>query len=209
MITRTIEVTSRRNKRIAMKVIQGHFATTHSHINYFLDMTEVKSLHKMAKAVAQEFANEYANTPIEAIVCTERTKMIGAFLAEELSASGINRDLDVVVITPEFNSFNQMLLRDNVQSLIWQKHVLLLTASITTGLTASSALDGVNYYGATPVGLATIFSTLESVSGLPIKSIFDKHDIPGYSTHVPAECPLCAKKIKLDALVNSYGYSKL
>ncbi len=209
MNERTTIVQSRKNKNITMKVIPGHFATNHSHINYFLDMTEIKSLYKMSKLVAREYAKKYANTPIEAIICTERTKMIGAFLAEELSSYGLNVGRDIVVITPEFNSFNQMLIRDNVQSLIWGKHILLLTASITTGLTASSAIDGINYYGGIPVGIATLFTTLQSIDEVRLETIFDIEDVPGYESHPASGCPLCQKKIKLDALVNSYGYSKL
>lgn len=209
MIERTREAYSLRNRNIQMSILEGHFATTHSHINYFLDMTKIKSLHKMAKDVAKVFAEDYRSTPIDTIVCTERTKMIGAFLAEELSAFGINQGQDVAVITPEFNNFNQMLLRDNVQSLVWNKHVLLLTASITTGITAGASLDGVNYYGGIPVGIATIFSTIDRVGELPVKRIFDLNDVPGYETASPADCPLCKRKVKIDALVNSYGYSKL
>ncbi len=209
MNSRTIEIVSRRNRNIVMNVIQGHFATTNSHINYFLDTTQVKSMHKMAKEVSKVFAGDFRDTPIEAIVCTERTKMIGAFLAEELSLAGINRDQDIVVVTPEFNSFNKMLLRDNVQSLIWNKNVLVLSASIATGITASSVLDGINYYGATPAGIATIFSTRSDIDGVPVRSIFDNEDVPGYENCSIADCPLCKRKVKIDAIVNSYGYSKL
>lgn len=209
MNSRVIVTPSRKNKKITMDVIAGHFATNHSHINYFLDMTQLKSMHKMAKLVAKEFASKFVNDPIEAIICTERTKMIGAFLADELSASGINQNVDIAVITPEFNSFNQMLLRDNVQSLIWNKHVLLLAASITTGITANSMIDAINYYGGLPAGIATIFSTEKQIGNVKLECIFDKDDIPGYETNATSNCPLCKKKIKLDALVNSYGYSKL
>ena len=31
---------ARKDRNIAIKVINGHFVTTHSHLNYYLDMTK-------------------------------------------------------------------------------------------------------------------------------------------------------------------------
>ena len=36
-----------------MRVIPGHFATNHAHINYYLDLTMLKSRTSEAKAVAK------------------------------------------------------------------------------------------------------------------------------------------------------------
>ena len=108
------------NKNITVTVIPGHFATNHSHINYFVDLTNIKSMHKMAKAAASRFGAAYANTPIDTIVCLERTKMVAAFLADYLSEHGINQNQDIAVLTPELKN-GQVLLRDNLQSLVWGK----------------------------------------------------------------------------------------
>ena len=34
-------------------------------------------------------------------------------------------------------------------------------------------------------------------------------DVPDYMTYETAKCPLCQKKVLLDAMVNSHGYSKI
>ena len=31
--------------RISLKAVSGHFSTKHSHVNYYLDMTECKTNH--------------------------------------------------------------------------------------------------------------------------------------------------------------------
>ena len=40
-------------------------------------------------------------------------------------------------------------------------------------------------------------------------SIFDPNDLPDYQTYDSHECPFCKAGQRIDALVNSYGYSKL
>ena len=42
----SIRITSRVNKRFLRGRDTGHFATNHSHINYYIDMSEIK--HRMA-----------------------------------------------------------------------------------------------------------------------------------------------------------------
>ena len=44
-----IRIISRSNKRLYADAIPGHFATNHSHINYYIDMSEIK--HNMAMAL--------------------------------------------------------------------------------------------------------------------------------------------------------------
>ena len=48
MESRSIRIKSRKNKNISIKVIPGHFATNHSHINYYIDMTGIKYHMKAA-----------------------------------------------------------------------------------------------------------------------------------------------------------------
>lgn len=40
---RIIKYYSKKDNRIAIKVIEGHFATPHSHVNHYLDMTTMKT----------------------------------------------------------------------------------------------------------------------------------------------------------------------
>ena len=41
-----------KRKNLLLRVQRGHFATSHSHINYFIDVTMQKSRLSEAKAVA-------------------------------------------------------------------------------------------------------------------------------------------------------------
>ena len=47
METRLHEIISNSNKKIKIGVIPGHFATNHSHVNYYIDMTGIKTHHKI------------------------------------------------------------------------------------------------------------------------------------------------------------------
>ena len=212
MESRSIKITSHQHPRVNIKIIPGHFATSHSHVNYYIDMTSLKSMHLMAKEAAAELASSFFNTPVDTIVCLDGTEIIGAFLARAIANSGlagINRDVSIAVITPEINPSNQMLLRDNVQKMVNGKHVVLLVASVTTGKTINRALDCVHYYGGTPVGIAAVFSAVDQVQVIPISAIFTGAEVPDYEIYHSSDCPLCQSGQRIDAMVNSYGYSKL
>ena len=89
------------------------------------------------------------------------------------------------------------------------KNVLILMASVSTGYTAKSAIETIAYYGGRAVGIASIFASVDSIGGLPVTGLFDPNDLPGYTTSDAATCPLCRAGQRLDAIVNSFGYSKL
>ena len=212
METREIKVESRESRRVNIKIIPGHFATSHSHVNYYIDMTSMKCKHLMAKEAAAELASSYLSVPVDTIVCLDGTEIIGAFLARAICNSGlagINRDQSIAVITPEINPTNQMLFRDNVQRMVKGKNVILLVASVTTGKTINRALECVHYYGGNPTGICAVFSAVEEVQGIPIHSIFDDTDLPDYEIFRSSECPMCKAGQRIDAIINSYGYSKL
>lgn len=196
------------NGKVQIDVIPGHFATKHSHINYCVDMTKIKSEMEVAKETAKLFAEHFSSTPIDTIVSLERMKMVGAFLAAELSHSGINANQDIAVISPEIND-SKMIMRDNFLQYIQGKHVLLLSASASTGLTVTAAEEGIKYYGGNTVGAAIVFGTEFASAEIPVVRLFDAKDIEGYSYFKPQDCPLCAQGNKLEALINSYGYSKI
>lgn len=202
-------IDSRKNRKIKIGVIPGHFATNHSHINYYVDMTSIKTSHKMAKAAADEIAGTYSGTHIDTIICLEGTEMLGAFLAESLSGSGINSGADISVITPELNTNNQMIFRDNTQKKIWGKQVLLLISSVSTGKTINRAIDCLQYYNGHLVAIGAIFSAIEESNGINVHAIFTRDDIVGYNTYSAGSCPMCQNGQKVDALVNSFGYSKI
>ena len=60
MESRSIKIKSRKNKNISIKVIPGHFATNHSHINYYIDMTGIKYHMKAALEAGEALAEKYA-----------------------------------------------------------------------------------------------------------------------------------------------------
>ena len=213
MQERFIKVHAKDNKKVELQIMPGHFATNHSHINYYVDMTRIRYSHKMAKEAARTMAKAYINsTPIDTIICMDGCEVVGGFLAQELTRNGvnaINQDHEINVITPEYNVNNQMIFRDNIQPMVWGKNVLLLIASCTTGKTINRSLECIKYYSGNVVGINAIFSAIDEKEGIPISSIFSTRDIPDYKTYAFKDCPLCAEKKKIDAIVNGYGYSKI
>lgn len=207
MEKRAVELFSALNREISIKVIPGHFATKHSHVTHCIDMTDVKSKLHSAKAAAKLLADSFTATPVDTIITLERMKMVGAFMAHYLTHSGINLNHDIAVITPELVG-DKMLLRDNFIPFVRHSHVLLLTASATTGQTVNSGIEGIRYYDGAPVGAATIFGS-DFTCDVPVVKLFGLQDINGYKSYSPQNCPLCSQGLKVDAVVNSYGYSKL
>lgn len=212
MENRISEINAENNQRIRIGVIPGHFATNHSHISHYVDMTTVKTNHSVAKLAASELASEYRSTFIDTIICLEGTEVVGAFLAEALSQSGftnMNEGKEISVITPELNSNNQMIFRDNIQKAVFNKKILLLIASVSTGKTINRSVECLKYYNGELTAIASIFSAQKEALGIPIKTVFTPDDLPSYVTQTPDNCEMCKKGIKVDAIVNSYGYSKI
>ena len=217
MENRTIKIKSKTNNNVRINIIPGHFATNHSHVNYYIDMTSLKTSYRMARDAAGELAMAYAHTThIDTIICLEGTETVGAFLAEKLGhhGSGINEGNDIRVITPESNANNQLIFRDNIQNKIRDKQVLLLIASASTGKTINRSDECLSYYGGQLAGIAAIFSAIDEYNGIKIASVFDEsnivdNDIVPYVTLSPGECTMCKNGDKVDAIINSYGYSKL
>ncbi len=206
------EVSAKNNGRIRFGIIPGHFATNHSHVNCYIDLNGIKNSFKAAREAAKELAAAiYGTLPVDAIICIEGTRMIGAFLAEELSAGmhGLNSGNEIYVITPEFGINNQIILRDNIHSMVYGKNVLLLVSSVSSGKSVQRTAECINYYGGTPVGVCAIFSAVPEIHGMKIHRIFTAEDVPEYTSHKPSECPMCKAGRKIDALVNSFGFSKL
>jgi len=211
METRQIDITAKDNKNVRLGLIPGHFATNHSHVNYFVDMTTIKTQYRAAREAAHELAKAYAHSKqIDTILCFEGTEVIGAFLAHELSeSSSMNAGLDITVITPETNMNNQMIFRDNLQKYIYNKNILILMASVSTGKSINRSVECLQYYSGKLTGVAAIFSALKEYHGMEIDCVFSLDDLPEYRTALPSECELCKKGAKVDAIVNSFGYSKI
>ena len=200
-------------KNLYLRVTKGHFATGHSHINYFIDVTTQKTRLSEAKAVAKELVSYYnLSTIIDTVVCLDGTEVIGACLANELTAGNymnMNAHQTIYVVTPERISGSQLIFRDNIGPCIEGKHVLILAASVTTGYTAQAAVEAVNYYGGHVAGICALFATVDKCAGYDVRAIFDPKDLKDYETYAPHDCPMCKKGERIEALVNSFGYSKL
>ena len=208
----TFKLQSKR-KNLFLRLSHGHFATSHSHTNYYIDVTTQKTRLSEAKAVAEELVSYYSySTVVDTILCLDGTQVIGTCLAEELtkaSFTNLNAHGTIYIATPEHTTGSQLLFRDNMIPMIAGKNVLILAASVTTGYTAAAAVEAINYYGGTVSGIAAIFTNVETCCGYPVHATFHLSDLPNYESFPSVECPQCKKGIKVDALINSYGFSKL
>ena len=181
--------------------------------SYYIDVTTQKSRLSEAKAVAKELVSAYQHsTIVDTVLCLDGTQVIGTCLANELTKDGftnMNAHKTIYIVTPEYTSGSQIILRDNLAPMVKGKHVLILAASITTGYTIQAAVEAVNYYGGIVAGLSAIFATTHECLGYPVTSIFDPTSLPDYASFDSRDCPLCKAGQHIDALVNSFGYSAL
>ena len=203
-----------KRKDLFLRVATGHFATSHRHTNYYLDVVSQKARLSEARAVAAELCSYYyADTVVDTILCLDGTEVIGTCLADQLTQSdymSVNAHNSIYVIEPEMTSTNMLLFRDNIVPMIKNKNVLLVAVSYSSGRTVESAAEAVQYYGGNVTGVCTILSAIEKTKGgVPIYSCLDPKTIGDYGIYKPHDCPLCKEGKPIDALINGYGYSKL
>ena len=125
-----------------LRIARGHFATNHSHINYFVDITYQKTRLSEAKDSAHQLVSHFINdTPVDTILCLDGTAVLGTCLAEELTKSGfqtINAHRTIYVLEPEYNTNSQIIVGENTRKMITRKHDLAPRVSrvqqITIGL---------------------------------------------------------------------------
>ena len=196
-----------------LRVAHGHFATNHSHINYYIDITYQKTRLSEAKDSAYQLVSHFINdTPVDTVLCLDGTAVLGACVADELTKTGfrtINQHQTIYVVEPEYNANSQIIFRDNIKPMIQGKTVLILMASVSTGYTAKRSIEAIEYYGGHVAGVAAIYRAVNKVAGYPVRSIYSLDDIPDYESYDYKDCPYCKAGQKIDALVNSFGYSAL
>ena len=202
MEDRMMKFYSKESNMLALHAMHGHFATSHSHINYYVDVTSIKTRVAEAKQAAHVLYSRIPKTKyVDTIVCMDGTEVVGTFLTEEIQRDGImgttNQHETVYVISPEINSNNQMLFRDNNKAAINGKHVVLLLATTTTGETIRRALECIQYYGGEIEWVASLFGTINSVDGVEVETLFDENDVTGYAAYPVADCPLCRQGQRL------------
>ena len=108
------KIYSKEHPDLALKVTKGHFSSDRFHINYYIDMTDLKmrqcNAEQVAKAIVQKYVkrvnlspmiglasemiSQMADTnatkaPIDTIICMDGCEAIGAYVAKELSDVGI------------------------------------------------------------------------------------------------------------------------
>lgn len=202
-----------RRGKVPLRIARGHFATNHSHINYYIDITYQKTRLSEAKDSAYDLVSHFINdTPVDTILCLDGTAVLGTCVAEELTKSGfrtINQHQTIYVVEPEYNANSQIIFRDNIKPMIQNKTVLVLMASVTTGYTAKRSMEAIHYYGGHVAGVAAIYRAVDEIGGYPVRSVYSVADIPDYESYDYHDCPYCKQGKKIDALVNSFGFSAL
>ena len=198
---------------VSLNVAKGHFATRNSHTNYFIDVTRQQSCIRDAEAVAQQLAQRLTQQMmVDTILCMDGTRVIGTCLAQRLTQGGfrsINAGKEIYVLRENVGTNGKLIFRDNARFMLEGKNVLLLLASVTTGGTVRRGIECVKYYSGNVAGIAAIYSHQKEIDGIPITSLFDTNDLPGYASYLPEECPMCREKQELDAVVDKFGYSAL
>ena len=207
------DLRSEKNQKARIKIMKGHFARSHSHVNTYIDLSTVKCRCNNAREAARVLAEpDLASSDIDTVVCLDGMEVMGAFLAEILMEPGaisMNKGKNISVVAPELNQLGQMMFRDNTKRMVGGQNVLILAGSINTGKTMLQAIDAVLYYGGNVSGVCAVFSAATKVAGLDIQAIFTAREIPDYQVYQTNACPLCRAGQKVDAIVNSYGYSGL
>lgn len=234
---KAIKIYSKEHPDLALKVTKGHFSSDRFHINYYIDMTDLKmrqcNAEEVAKAIVEKYikrvnlspviglASEVVNqmaaanatkAPIDTIICMDGCETIGAYVAKELSKVGIvttNTHKTTYILTPEFDSAGQMVVRENIKPMLKGKHVLVVLATAMSGHTIAKSLRCISSYGGIVEGISCIFSAISEIDGHPVNSVFEASDLDGFKLSEPDNCPDCKAGVKLDAIVNSYGYTVL
>ena len=91
----------------------------------------------------------------------ERTEIIGAYLAEELMQKGlnsVNSEKAIHVVTPISNVNRNLMFNNNMQKLIYNRNIILLVSSVSSGITLNIALECLSYYGGVLTGISALFN---------------------------------------------------
>ena len=224
------------NEKLALTVTKGHFSSDRFHVNYYIDMTTLKMRQANAEAVAKAMVKKYVNRielsksfgiseellqqskafatkrTIDTIICMDGRAVNRPHVPHQLSSAGFNTTnihKTSYVISPEFDSAGQMVVRENIKPMIKDKHVLVVLASAMSGHTIEKSLRCIESYGGIVEGISVIFGVVSEIEGHPVNAVFSVEDLPDFRLSDPHDCPDCKNHVKLDAIVNSYGYTPL
>lgn len=149
---------------------------------------------------------------IDTVLCLYETQALGAYIAHELSRPCMmqpNPQSEIYVLGPEYDAAGNMIFRENLKRMIHGKRVLVLISCITSGKTVQRAVESVNYYGGTAVGITAAFSATKNICGIDVNAIFTQDDLPGYCVYGKHDCLLCRKGVPVKGIANGHGYSTL
>ncbi len=202
-----------RNKDVVLRYIPGHFVTPNSHVNYYMDLSDMKSRQREARATGEELAEMYLSSDvIDTILCLNNMEVVGSYLANKLTKAGIvsaNSHQTMYITSPEYNVSGQMMFRENNQHMIRGKRVLILIDTATTGATLRSAIGSVHFYKGEVVGISAIYSVATQIEGIAIRALYSNRDLPDYASYQSDGCALCKAGVPIDAICNGFGYSTL
>ena len=206
-------VISRNNPKIKVQAAEGHFATGSAHRSHFIDIFDIKTNSSVARYAARELAAPYlANTIVDVIVYMDGTEILAAYMADELLQAGlgvINEGGEIHIVTPMRSTDGHFIFHQNVQRIIKDKNALLLVASMSTGDTASTIGECLNYYGCKVTGISAVFSAVPKFAGVQIHSLFSNEDIPDYRFYDLSDCRMCREGKKLDGVITNEGFTRL
>jgi len=202
-----------KNKDVVLRYVPGHFITPHSHVNYYMDLSDMKARQREARATGEELAELYlASDIIDTILCLNGMEVVGSYLANKLTKAGIlsaNAHKTMYITSPEYNTSGQMMFRENIVHMVKGKKVLVLIDAATTGGTLKSALGTLQFYQGSVVGIAAIYSVAPAIDGIEIRSLYSLRDLPDYASFTAEDCPMCKAGTPVDAICNGFGYSTL
>ncbi|MBP5608530.1 MAG: orotate phosphoribosyltransferase [Lachnospiraceae bacterium] len=202
-----------KNKDVVLRYVPGHFITPNSHVNYYMDLSDMKARQREARATGEELAELYlASEVIDTILCLNGMEVVGSYLANKLTKAGIisaNSHKTMYITSPEYNTSGQMMFRENIVHMVKGKKVLVLIDAATTGGTLKSALGTLKFYQGSVVGIAAIYSVAKSIDGTEIRSLYSLRDLPDYASFTAEDCPMCKAGTPVDAICNGFGYSTL
>ena len=213
MEDKSFNVSLTKNQVFTVRVIPGHFTTSTLHSTHFIDVAELKANATVARNVARELAIPYISTTlVNTIVCMENTKVVGAYLAQELLTEGLsvmNSGGEIHVVTPMSNISGNLIFYDSEIKWVADQNVILLTTLVSSGRTLDRALECLSYYGGNIVGISALFRVSDEKQEHEVHSLYTSDDIPGYKLSDISNCEMCAAGQKLDAIISSEGYTKI
>ena len=72
---------------VPLRFATGHFATSYSHLNYYIDMTMTKHRLSEAREATAVLCSKFStSTIIDTILCLDGTDVIGACMASDWPA---------------------------------------------------------------------------------------------------------------------------